>query len=221
MKKFVTLLICLSFFVSCAGLNINPADLKGAHAQANFVNQTYLMALSDYSYYARLPNLTEEAKQLLRTKRIVLVSMIDQFYGSVVIFNRAVEGGALITEAGWNEMLNKLLELETGWYTSNTVESLEGMYIGSAEPKMLALDKEKNPDEAIMKLAQQASLVKEGERSQLLWEGILLELIRTGIHSIRALLAQRGMDEAALADAWQTSWGKIQAIDTAAIVTIP
>ena len=221
MKKFVTLLICLSFFVSCAGMNINPADLKGNHARANFVNQTYLMALSDYSYYASLPNLTEDAKQLLRAKRLILVNLIDQFYGPVTLFNRAVEGSELITDAAWNEMLNKLLELETGWYTSNTVESLEKMYAGGAEPQMLALDKEKNPDEAIMRVAQQASLVKDGEKSQLLWEGILLELIRTGIHAIRAMLAQRGMDEAALATAWQTSWGKIQAIDTAAIVTIP
>jgi len=220
MKKLIVSIMAIVFLVSCAGWGLNPANLKDDHARGNFVNKTFLMALADYSYYAKLPNLTDEAKVLLRAKREILVQMLDPFYGPVVLFNRAVVGGELITEEGWMAMLDKLLTLETGWYTGSSKAETIQMYTGEAAPQTFNLDKVKNPDSLIVQAGQQASIIKSEYRTQAIWEGLLFELIRTGIHAIRALLAQKGMDEAQLAAAWAESWAQIQAITPESIVVV-
>lgn len=225
MKKLFVLFLAITFFASCAGMNLNPAALKGNHARGNFANQTFLAAWNDYQFYAAKGDLlTADAKDLLRAKRTILAEMVNPLYGPIIRFNSLVAGGELIDDAVWNAMLEKLLMLDQGWYTKAE------MYTGEETAQVFELTPQsvfKNPeqqtkenlDKVLNATAVEANLKQEIE-SQAIWEGILLELIRTGIHALRAMLAQKGLDEAALAVKWQESWAKIQTLDPVALIVI-
>lgn len=204
--------------VGCAGMGINPANLKGNHARGNFVNRTFMAAWADYQRYAMLENLTPDAKTLLKQKRVILAEFVNPLYGPVIMFNRTIETGVLLDDAAWNAMLDKLVELETGWYINGE------MYDGKAAPQTQNLDpklvfkNEQATDADLNKLIQiesvKAGIRKDtGTEAQALWEGLLIELIRTGIHALRAMLSQRGMDEAQLETAWVESWGVVKALN--------
>jgi hypothetical protein len=50
--------------------------------------------------------------------------------------------------------------------------------------------------------------------------GILIELLRVGIHALRAMLTQRGLDAAQMAEAWQKSWDTFRTLDPTTLVVL-
>jgi hypothetical protein len=217
------------FFASCAGMNqINPAALKGNHARGNFVNKTFLGAWGDYQRYAVLENLTEEAKVLLKQKRAVLKEFVNPLYGPIILFNRSIAGEELITDAAWDAMLDKLVALETGWYVNGDAYTGKSTaMVQKLDPKVI-LEKfkpEQQTDAVLNQIIQaeatRAKIRKDtGTEAQALWEGLLIELIRTGIHALRAMLAQRNMTDEQLGTAWTESWTAIQALNAESLVVI-
>ena len=203
-KKVTALLVTLAFFVSCAGLiQMNPANLKGNHARARFINVTYIGAFLDYQKYAALPNLTPEAKNLLKTKRHVLANL----HLPISILNGHAETG-IITDAMFDAMLDKLLELEMGWYTDP-----QKMTTFALDPKV--------QDGHLRRAAVEAGLMGDiSAQVDPIFVGVLLELLKAGIHAIRALLSQRNLDEAQMEEAWRASWTQFQQLDPTQLVTI-
>ena len=232
MKKLFVLFICVVFLFSCAGMSeLNPVNIKGNHARGNWVNRTFLAAWVDYQFYAGKPNLTEAAKELLKTKRIILKNFIDPVYGPINIFNSAINEGVVVTDQMWTAMLDKLLELESGWYTTGE------MYTGEVNPIAYSLDPkrvlEKAPedqrtDENLNKILKSesinASVIKDGMTvtgaKEQIATGIIIELLRTGIHCLRVLLQQRGKTEEELTVLYRESWERIQQLDANTLVEI-
>ena len=203
-KKVTALLVTFMFFAGCAGMGqLNPANLKGNHSRARFVNVTYNMAFLDYQKYAALPNLKPEAIELLKTKRKVLVNL----HLPISLLNNHAESG-IITDAMFQALLDKLLELEMGWYTDP-----QKMTTLNLDPKI--------KDGHLKRAAVEAGLVGE-TTAQIdpMFMGVLLELLRAGIHAVRALLSQRNLDEAAMAEAWKASWAQFKTLDPNALVAL-
>jgi len=204
MKKIVALILSFVFFMSCAGMSqLNPANLKGNHARARFVNVTYSMAFLDYQKYAALPNLTPEAIQLLKTKRHVIANL----HLPISILNGHAETG-LITDAMFQALLDKLLELEMGWYTDP--QKMTTMKLDS-----------KIKDSHLKRAAVEAGLVAE-TTAQIdpMFMGVLLELLRAGIHAVRALISQRNLDEAQMKAAWEASWTQFKTLDPNTLIVL-
>ena len=228
-KKLVIFLVLSCFFVNfigCAGMNLNPAELKSDYAKGNFANTLYGDAYADYQKYAALPNLTDQAKELLRIKREIIYNLGEPSYGAIAVLNNMVQTGEPITDEAWNALLGKLLNLETGWYTNDTQYASANPQVFSLDPKA-ALSKvpeeqrtNENLNKILYRTSIEASLVDGGAKKQALWEGLLLELIRAGIHAVRALLAQRGMDEAQLQEAYNNSYAQFQQLDVNQLIKI-
>ena len=206
-KKYVIYLVVLCFFVNfvaCAGLSgLNPANLKGNHSRARFINVTYTMAFQDYQTYAKLENLKPEAVQLLKTKRKILANL----HLPISLLNNHAESG-IITDAMFHELLNKLLDLEMGWYTD------------ASQMTTFALNPEIK-DSHLKRAAVDAGLLC-GTCPQVdpIFVGVLLELLKASIHAIKALLSQRNLDDEAMKAAWETSWAQFKILDPNALVVL-
>ena len=109
---------------------------------------------------------------------MVLVNL----YLPISILNEHAAVGT-ITDAMFNTLLDKLMELETGWWTD------------TSQAQIFALNA-KVTDAQIKRAAIQVSLIGEtSAQVDPIFMGILLELIRNGIHAIRAMLTQKDLDE--------------------------
>jgi len=204
LKKMTVLLVTLMFFMSCAGMGqLNPANLKGNHARARFANIIYNLAFIDYQKYAVLPNLKPEAVELLKAKRKVLANL----YLPISLLNGHAEAG-VITDAMFQALLDRLLDLEMGWYTD------------PQKMTTLALDP-KIKDEHLKRAAMDAGLFGEtSAQIDPIFMGVLLELLKAGIHAVRALLSQRNLDDAAMEEAWKASWAQFQTLDPNTLVVL-
>jgi hypothetical protein len=200
--KIVSIFVLIIFtIVACVGLSgLDPQNLRMPHARARFINVTYTMAFADYQRFAVLENLKPEAITLLKAKRTIMVNLNLP----IAIFNGHAETGT-ITDALFNELLHKLTEMETGWYTEQSM--------GAAT------------DTALRLLIYKAGLKEETITEQTImgdpiFMGILIELIRTGIHAYRALMSQRDLDAAQMEQAWRTSYDDFKALNVLDLVTI-
>ena len=208
MKKYLSLFLVVAFLISgCAGLD--PRNLKSNHAKANWINNTYIQAFQDHGRYSGLQNLTPEAKTLLNSKRLILIEIADPLYGPVPVFNNYIVTGQIITDAMFNGILDKLLLLETGWYTD------------TSQMQAFALNPKFTDDQIKAELIK-ANILDSAISTQTdpMFMGVLLELIRTGIHAIRAMLAQRGLDEAQMIEAWKGSWASFKSLDPESLVIL-
>ena len=226
-KKLTVLIVTLAFFTGCAGMSqLNPANLEGNHARGNFVNNLYLNAYADYQRYAALPNLTDEAKQLLKVKREIIYNMGEPTYGAVVLLNSQIQTGIPITDAAWNAMLDKLLNLETGWYTEGSQYTVPNPQVFKLDPQTVLAKSpqeqrtEENLNRILHRTTIEAQLAKDTPGVQAIWEGILLELIRAGVHAVRALIAQRGLDPVQMEAAYNDSYAKFKALDVNQLIVI-
>jgi len=218
MKKFVVFLMIVVFFiqfVGCAGMNINPADLKTPHARGRFVNAIYIAAYNDHVRYANLENLRPEAKELLNAKRNILIELADPLYGPIPIFNTYIETGEIITDSMFNGLLDRLLLLQMGWYTDPKAYSADG-----PTPQVFRLVPAKDNTEDQLKTAlknasAQASIISDKPTAQIdpIVIGTLIELLRIGIHAIQTMLQQRNLDETQMAEAYQESLAQFKLLD--------
>jgi len=213
-RKLVILLILSSFFVSCAGVGISPADLKSPHARGRYVNRIYQMAYADHIRYANLENLKPEAKKLLNTKREILIQLTEPIYGPIIVLNNHIQTGSAITDEMFSALLDRLLLLETGWYTDDSQAQAFKLTPQSVFEKP-EQQTEENLDKILTRTAQQAHLLADGPQAQLsgVLVGALLELAKVGIHALRAMIEQRNWDEAQLSEAYQESWTAVQKLD--------
>jgi hypothetical protein len=188
------------FFFSCAGTSINPANLKTPAARTRFVVATYNAAYADHVRFSNLPNLKPEAKKLLNTKRRILIELADPSIGPITMVVDNYENGAPFTDALFNALLDKLLLMETGWYTSDSQAQVFELTPQSVfkDPKAQT---EENLDKILKRSAQEAGLISDKPTAQIseILIGTLIELLRAGIHAVRVMLQQRGMDEEQLA----------------------
>jgi hypothetical protein len=199
MKKVVALLIASCFlFSSCAGLLINPEALEAPKARAKFINTTYDLAFKDHQRFAALPNLRTEAKTLLNTKRTMLIHM-NPF---IATYNGYVETGVAPTDVMFDELLGYLANLESGWYTD------------TSQAKSFTIDPEIT-DAQLRRALTEAQILEKSTSAQMdpMFMGMLIELMRTGIHALRAMLAQRGLTEEQMSAAWQTSYDNFRTLD--------
>jgi hypothetical protein len=194
MKKITSILMVALFFIaSCASMN--PANLETPHARARFVNVTYVAAYNDHVRITQMENLTPEAMELMNTKREILMVL----QAPISILNGYVATGN-VPDALYEELLQMLLELETGWYTQ-------------AQIQKDALD------EALMKLIRDAGIMDEvvarNAEAQMdpIFLGVLIELLRTGVHALRAMLSQRNLDAVQMKTAWEESLAQFRAAD--------
>jgi hypothetical protein len=202
MKKVVALLIASCFlFSSCAGLAIDPRSLETPKARGKFINTTYQLAFQDHQRYSALPNLRPEAKVLLNSKRTMLIQMKP----FISTYNGYIETGTVPTDAMFDELLGYLAGLESGWYTDTNQASSS------------ALNSDVS-DVHIRRALNEARILEKGTKSQMdpIFMGLLLELMRTGIHAL-AMLAQRNLTEEQMAVAWQTSWDNFKTLDPHAL----
>ena len=201
MKKALIYILLVTFlFQGCVTLlELDPQNLKTPYARARFVNVTYTMAYADYQRFAVLPNLKPEAVALLKTKRTILVNLNVP----IEILNGYAETGTL-TDAMFNELLRKLTELETGWYTE------QSMRTASAD--------------VLRRIINEASLRGGTDEQAIMGDpmfiGILIELIRTGIHAYRAIMSQRNLDAAQMEQAWRISYDDFRALNVLELATI-
>jgi len=200
MKKVISLLIVISFLVSCAGMGINPADLKTPAARTRFVVATYNAAYADHVRFSNLPNLKPEAVQLLNTKRRILIELADPALGPITLVVNNYEGGIPFTDSMFNAVLDKLLLMETGWYTDESQAQVFKLTPQNVF-KDPASQTEANLDAALTGLSQKAGLLSSEPTAQLseIMVGSLIELLRAGIHAARILWQQKQMDETAIA----------------------
>ena len=203
MKRIVSLAIVVLFFINfigCAGLQ--PADLTTPKARGTFVNNTYHAIWNDYQTYAQYANLSEDAKDLLRAKRTIIANM----HIGVSVFNGHVQTGT-ITDAAFQAILDKLLEIQLNWYMIKS----SAWYLS-----------EDVSDAKLRKLIWEAGLVSgTSAQTDPLFMGVLLELLRTGVQALRQLMAQRGLDEVEMAAAYNESWIKVQSLKVADLIIIP
>ena len=195
--KLVTIFTLIAFlFVGCALMSgLDPQSLKTPHARSLFVNKTYTMAWEDYQRYAVLENLRPEAVTLLKAKRMILANL----HLPIAVLNGHAEVGN-ITDAMFNELLGKLAGLEEGWYTTSS-------------------QAQANVDRTVV---VESSIVSSETSAQMdpIFMGILLELLKSGIHAWRAIQQQRHFDAEQLATAWQESFDKFKTLDITQLVTI-
>ena len=206
MKLVTILTLCIfTIVVGCAGLEtMDPSNIKGAHARARFVNVTYQLAFMDYQRFAGLKNLTPEAVELLKSKRIALALI----HLPIAVLNGHAETGT-ITDAAFNALLDKLLELETGWYVATAKDQTDDQVMSKANTFAM------NPtvtDDHLMRALIESGLI-EGNTKNPMITGVLIELLRMGIHAVRAMLSQRGLDEAQMLEAWQASWDTFKTLN--------
>ena len=219
-KKGMVYLVLLCFFVNfsgCATLDsVNPQSLKSNHARARFVNVTYNLAYQDYQRFAALENLKPEARELLKVKRTVLINM----HLPIAVLNGHAEAGT-ITDAMFNALLDKLMELEMGWYVAT--EQGESPSATVDKVRTFQLNPEVKNDH-LRRAAIEAGLaqgdIKTTKTVSPVVIGALLELLRVGIHAVRAMLTQRNLDEAQMAVAWQESWDTFKTLNPNTLVEL-
>lgn len=193
MRKLVSVLMAIMFFmVGCAAMN--PHNLKSPYARANFVNNTYISIWNDYNKIASLENLKPEVKPVLEAKRILIVNLKLP----ISLLNGFAESGTM-SDAMYNELLNRLLDLETGWYTNQSVRS----------------------DELIRKAIEEGGIVSEtSTQVNPVFIGVLIELLKTGLHAWNAILKQAGYDEAQMQVAWGESRARFNALNISDLVVV-
>ena len=216
MKKLIAILVTIAFLTACAGMAINPASLKTPHARGAFANNTYAAAYADHSRYASLDKLKPEAKELLNAKRKILIELKSPI-GPLTIFNEYISTGNLISDSMFTALLDRLLLLETGWYTDESQAQ-----VFQLTPQSVFKDPnatEESLDAVLRKTAEEASLISAGPSAQIseMLVGLLLELVKTGIHAIRAMIELRGLDEAQLAAKYQESLARVNSLDPNAL----
>lgn len=184
--KGVALLTLFFFsitFIGCAGLN--PYEIESDHGKAAFANKIYTSAFHDYNRIAKLEGLKPEVLTMLKAKRLILVELKDPMYGPVTLINQKVELGEYITDSFYVGLLDKLLELEAGWYTYQTKNITDNELMAMAIESDLAPVYDK--DSAV--------------KSTAIWP-VLLELLKIGIHAFRAMMSQRGLNEEEMEQEW-------------------
>jgi hypothetical protein len=99
----------------------------------------------------------------------------------------------------FNELLNKLMDLEQNWYTQSVA-------VGG---------------EDVRKMAVEAGLIGEtSAQMDPIFIGVLLELLRNGIHAYRAIQQQKHLDAIQMEAAWRDSLAKFQALDVNGLIVI-
>jgi len=218
MKKAVSLIIAIALLASCAGMGVSPADLKTPHARGRFVLNIYNAAFADHQRFAELENLKPEAKNLLNDKRKILLELGDPLYGPVTIFINNIETGTPLTDAMFNAILDKLIMLETGWYTST-----DQAQVFELKPQNVFKKPEDQTDENLQKILArtvvEAQLVPSGPQAQIseVLIGSLIELARLGIHALRAMLTQRGLDEAQMTVKYNEELARFKSLNLGAL----
>jgi hypothetical protein len=193
-KKLLIVSLAVMFFGCSILSGMDPQSLKTPHARANFINVTYTLAFADYQRFASMPNLNPQAKVLLNAKRAILARL----YIPVSLFNGHAETGT-ITDAMFNELLNKLMDLEQNWYTQSMAVT----------------------DGDVRKMAVEAGLIGEtSAQMDPIFIGVLLELLRNGIHAYRAIQQQKHLDAIQMEAAWRDSLAKFQALDVNGLIVI-
>ena len=211
MKSIIATILAVAFLTSCATMGLDPADIEGNHARARFITYTYNAAYTDYQMQAALPNLRPEAIEVLKAKRALLFHMSDPIYGPVAIFNNWTATGQVITDTMFEGVLLKLLELETGFYTDAAkmqTFTLKGQ--GGAEVQ----------DAHLKRAIAEAGLAgPEGAKNPAFIIS-MIELLRVGIHAIRAILSQRNLDEAQMIESWQAEYDIFKTLDRNALIVL-
>lgn len=219
-KKLTVLFIIFVFLAGCVGSQLNPANLKTPHARGRFVNVTYSMAFADYVRYSQLPDLKPSAIKLLNAKRKILIELADPIYGPLTVFNQHIQDGVLITDGMFNALLDRLLLLETGWYTESGQARVDKPTVFTLTPQSVNKQNptQKDLEDVLKRFASEAGLTADltPQMSEIML-GTLIELLRTGIHALRAMLQQRGWDEEQMAAGYAESYSNFKALDMTAL----
>lgn len=220
MKKFLLVFIAIMFFISCATTGTLSTSVTTPKARARFVMVTYTAAFNDYVRFSVMPNLRDEAKELLNTKRQILININDPAVG-IPFYVHMVETGQPFTDAAFNALLDKLTLLETGWYVNDK------QYISENPTKFTLTPQEtlkgikaeqrtkENLAKAIIVTAGRADLItlKKGVKLSGVLVGGLIELIRLGIHAYQALITQQNLTPEALEASYQEALTAYRALD--------
>lgn len=221
-KKMTVILVTLMFFVGCASMGqLNPTtSLTTPKARARFVMVTYIGAYNDYIRFSAIPNLRDEAKDMLNKKRKLLLNVNDPIVG-IPFYVNLVETGQPLTDAAFNALLDKLTLLEMDWYVNDKQYTSENptrfvltpqQALGNALPEQKT---DENLRRGIIGASSNARLIsiKKGEKISGVLVGGLIELIRLGIHAYQALLTQQNLTPEQLEAKYQEALIAYRALD--------
>ena len=218
-KTLLVVSVLVTFMLlACLGMQeMDPTNLKGTHAKARFINVTYTLAWQDYQRFASLENLKPEAVELLKTKRVVLLAL----HKPVFDMNGGEEdvGIQALSAVAFNLFLDKLMGLEMGWYVATEQDQTPTEIMAAARTINVTAK-----NDVLRRAIIEAGLAEGDTQTTATLSpavtGLLIELLRVGIHAVRAMLTQRGLDEAQMTAAWQASWDAVKTLDPNSLVVL-
>jgi hypothetical protein len=203
MKRFIAVLTVFVMFVSMVGCTKLLGEEKNTpKARGYMAMRTYNAALADYKAWVNYTDLTADEVSTLTKKRDALITA----YKPVNYYNTYVETGRIPTADMERELIS--------WLDKIQRDALRN----AARSRSVAAEKS---DQQILKELTEAGLIDPAEQSQLKSSkmlspsliALLIELIRTGIHSAAVLFEMRSMSVEEIDAQWQATWDIYKAFD--------